>query len=145
MPRYRGTSISLGGCGILLRGDSETGKSDLALRLIDAGGELISDDYTDLAAEDGRLVATAPASLHGLIEVRGLGIVRLPAGPAAPLVAVIDLVANEDRVERMPPPRTETILGLAMPIFQVAALEASAVAKVRLIVRLVTGAIMLVE
>jgi HPr kinase/phosphorylase len=144
MPRYRGTCIALDGYGVLLRGDSSAGKSDLALRLIDAGGELVSDDYTDLTAEDGRLVATAPASLHGLIEVRGLGIVRLPAASAAPLVTVCDLVAAE-QVERMPPTRTETILGVALPVFQIAASEASAVAKLRLIVRLATGAIMLVE
>ncbi len=144
MPRFRGTSIALDGYCILLRGDSSAGKSDLALRLIDAGGELISDDYTDLAAEDGRLVATAPASLRGLIEVRGLGVVRIPAASAAPLVAVVDLVAA-GQLERMPPLRTETILGFAVPHFQIAPLEASAVAKVRLIVRLATGAIMLVE
>ncbi len=144
MPRYRGTCIALDGHGILLRGNSSAGKSDLALRLIDAGGELISDDYTDLETEDGRLVATAPAALYGLIEVRGLGIVRLPAASAAPLVAVVDLL-TADQVERMPPARTEMILGVAVPLFRIAAPEASAVAKVRLIVKLALGAIMLVE
>jgi serine kinase of HPr protein (carbohydrate metabolism regulator) len=144
MPRYRGTCIALDGHGVLLRGGSSAGKSDLALRLIDAGAELISDDYTELAAEDGRLVAAAPASLHGLIEVRGLGVVRLPAASMAPLVAVVDLVAA-DQIERMPPARTETLQGVAVPAYQIAAPEASAVAKVRLIVRLASGAIMLVE
>ncbi|MFO1154447.1 MAG: HPr kinase/phosphatase C-terminal domain-containing protein [Rhodospirillales bacterium] len=144
MPRYRGTCIAIDGHGVLLRGESSAGKSDLALRLIDVGGELISDDYTELAAEDGRLMGTAPATLHGLIEVRGLGVVRLPARSAAPVVAVVDLLAA-DQVERMPPVRTEVILGVTVPLFQITASEASAAAKVRLIVKLASGAIMLVE
>lgn len=144
MPHFRGTCVAIDGHGVLLRGESSAGKSDLALRLMDVGAELISDDYTDLTAEDGRLLATAPATLHGLIEVRSIGVVRLTAGSAAPLVAVIDLLAL-GRMERMPPAKMEVILGVAVPLFQIAAAEASAVAKVRLIVRLATGTAMLVE
>lgn len=144
MPHFRGTCVAIDGHGVLLRGELSAGKSDLALRLMDVGAELISDDYTDLTAEDGRLLATAPATLHGLIEVRSIGVVRLTAGSAAPLVAVIDLLAL-GRMERMPPAKMEVILGVAVPLFQIAAAEASAVAKVRLIVRLATGTAMLVE
>jgi hypothetical protein len=68
----------------------------------------------------------------------------LPAGSTAPLVAVVDLVPA-DQIERMPPARTEALEGVAVSVYQIAAPEASAVAKVRLIVRLATGAIMLVE
>lgn len=117
MPHFRGTCVAIDGHGVLLRGESSAGKSDLALRLMDVGAELISDDYTDLTAEDGRLLATAPATLHGLIEVRSIGVVRLTAGSAAPLVAVIDLLAL-GRMERMPPAKMEVILGVAVPLFR---------------------------
>jgi serine kinase of HPr protein (carbohydrate metabolism regulator) len=69
--------VAVGNKGVLLLGDSGTGKSDLALRLIDDGARLVADDRTDLWTEKGRLLARAPANLAGLIEVRGLGIVRL--------------------------------------------------------------------
>lgn len=128
----------------MLRGDSEAGKSDLALRLIDAGGELVSDDYTDVSAEDGRLLASAPVPLHGLLEIRGLGIVRLPAISTTSLVAAVDLVPNS-ALERLPMPCTELILGVELPVFQLVAREASAVARMRLIVRLAIGRIMLVQ
>lgn len=144
MHRLRGTCIALEGHGILLRGDSEAGKSDLALRLIDSGGELVSDDYTDVSAEDGRLVASAPPPLHGLLEVRGLGIVQLPAIAATTLVAAVDLVTSGE-LERLPPPCSETILGVSVPVFQLVPREASAVARIRLMIHLALGRIMLVQ
>lgn len=144
MERLRGTCIALEGHGILLRGDSEAGKSDLALRLIDAGGELVSDDYTDVSAEDGRLIATAPPPLSGLLEVRGLGVVRLAAIPATSLVAAVDLVTT-DEIERLPLPRAEAILGVVVPVFQLVAREASAVARIRLMIHLALGRIMLAQ
>lgn len=144
MQRLRGTCIALEGHGILLRGDSEAGKSDLALRLIDAGGELVSDDYTDVLAEDGRLLASAPPPLHGLLEVRGLGIVRLPAIATASLVAAVDLVGISE-IERLPLPCSETILGVALPVFRLMPREASAVARIRLMIHLACGSIMLMQ
>jgi serine kinase of HPr protein (carbohydrate metabolism regulator) len=144
MVRLRGTCIALDGHAVLLRGRSTAGKSDLALRLIDAGGSLVSDDYTDVAPEDGRLVASAPPPLHGLLEVRGLGVVRLEALPSATLVAAVDLMAP-DQLDRMPPPRFEAIEGISLAVFRISPFEASAVAKVRLIARVAAGTIALVE
>jgi serine kinase of HPr protein (carbohydrate metabolism regulator) len=144
MERRRGTTIAVDGHGVLLRGDSDAGKSDLALRVIEAGGQLVSDDYTDLVAEDGRLIASAPAPLHGLLEIRGIGVVRLPAAAAVPLVVIIDL-AQSAAIERMPAPASEAIMGVRLPVYQLAALEASAVAKVRLMVALATGSVLLVQ
>src|ERR1700749_918633 len=72
--------IELAGTGVLLRGPSGSGKSDLALRLIDAGAKLVADDRTDLWTEKGRLLARARATVAGLIGVRGLGIVKSPHG-----------------------------------------------------------------
>jgi serine kinase of HPr protein (carbohydrate metabolism regulator) len=70
--------IALGGRGVLLLGPSGSGKSDLALRLIDEGAKLVADDRTILFVKDGVLQAKAPASIRGMLEIRGLGIVALP-------------------------------------------------------------------
>ncbi|MCA0301930.1 MAG: serine/threonine protein kinase [Proteobacteria bacterium] len=120
--------------GVLLRGPSGAGKSDLALRLVDEGARLVADDRTDLAVQGGRLVATAPRTIAGLLEVRGLGIVSLPAGRVAPRVAVallVDLVAPR-RIERMPSPAREKLMGVTLPVLALAPFEASAAAKLRL-------------
>jgi serine kinase of HPr protein (carbohydrate metabolism regulator) len=119
---------------LLLRGPSGAGKSDLALRLIEAGGRLIADDQTHLAKSGKALVATAPKSLAGLLEVRGIGIVRLSRAQLlarAPLALLVDLV-RPDQVERMPEPARETVLEVGLPMLALAPFEASAVMKLRL-------------
>jgi hypothetical protein len=70
--------VAIGGRGVLLLGKSSAGKSDLALRLIDQGAVLVADDRTLLFVEKGVLHARAPSSIKGLLEVRGLGIVKFP-------------------------------------------------------------------
>lgn len=132
------TAVAIGGRAVLLRGASGSGKSDLALRLIDAGARLISDDYSQLRREDDAIVVRAPEPLSGLLEVRGLGIVRVEALAEAPLALIADLVAPQD-VERMPEPYSETIFGLSIPIVEVAPFEASAAAKLRFALAALTG------
>ncbi len=120
--------------GVLLRGTSGAGKSDLALRLIEAGGRLIADDQTHLARKGRKLIASAPDALAGMIEARGVGIVRLPRGQLlaqAPLALAVDLVAP-DRVERLPEPAREELLGISLPVLALAPFEASVVTKLRL-------------
>ncbi|HEY1795738.1 MAG TPA: serine/threonine protein kinase [Stellaceae bacterium] len=124
------TAVAVDGKAVLLRGPSGAGKSDLGLRLIDAGGCLVSDDQSELRRDGDRVLVRAPAAIQGLIEVRGVGIVRLPALSDAPLALIVDLVAP-DRVERLPPPRREPILGVDVPVVALAPFEASAVAKLR--------------
>lgn len=119
---------------VLLRGTSGAGKSDLALRLIDAGGRLVADDQTRIARRGSGLVAGPPSALAGLMEVRGLGIVKLARGQIlakAPLVLLVDLVAPAD-IERLPEPERETLLDITLPRLALAPFEASAVAKLRL-------------
>ena len=77
--QVHGTCVAVAGVGVLLRGPPGSGKSDLALRLIDRGAELVADDRVTLRREDDGIVASAPASLAGLIEVRGVGVARVPA------------------------------------------------------------------
>ena len=119
---------------LLLRGPSGAGKSDVALRLLEAGGRLIADDQTHLAKVGRGLIATPPQSLAGLIEVRGIGIVKLGRGQLlarAPLALLVDLV-RPDQVERMPEPVREKVLGIDLPKVALAPFEASIVTKLRL-------------
>jgi hypothetical protein len=107
------TAVALGTAGgrfgaapdsaVLLIGKPGSGKSDLALRLIASGAKLVSDDQTELYAKEGRLFAEAPSSLHGLLEIRGIGVVRIGAAPPSPVVLVVRLDA-EGPVDRMPEP-----------------------------------------
>ena len=136
------TCVAVDGAGVLLRGPSGSGKSDLALRLIDGGAELIADDGVELRRAGDRLIAAlpgqAPATLRGRLEVRGVGILPVASVPEAPLVLAVDLVAV---VERLPEPETVQWLGIAIPVLRLAGLEASATAKVRLAVRTLPGSI----
>lgn len=119
---------------VLLRGPSGAGKSDLALRLIEAGGRLVADDQTQLARIGRTLVATAPPTLAGMIEVRGIGILKLHRSQLlarAPIVLLVDLVAA-NLIDRMPDPTFETLFEVELPRLPLAPFEASSVAKLRL-------------
>ena len=130
MDTVHGATVAIGGIGVLLRGPSGSGKSDLALRLIDGGGVLVADDRCVLKAEDGRVVARAPAAIRGRIEVRGLGIVTVPVVEQAALALVVDL--EDGPIERLPEPETIELLGIPVRRLRLAAFEASAPAKIRL-------------
>jgi serine kinase of HPr protein (carbohydrate metabolism regulator) len=124
--------------GILILGESGSGKSDLALRLIERGARLVSDDRTDLFAEDGALMACAPASLAGLIEARGVGIVALPFAAQARIALVVTLI-EPGEVPRLPRQefyRTPPELALAdaahPPLIRLCAHEFAATAKISL-------------
>ena len=131
MERIHATCVVIKGHGVLLRGASGSGKSDLALRLIDGGAGLVADDYTELSAEDGQLYACVPQAIQGLLEVRGIGIVQLGCVPRVPVAAIFDLVALSD-VERLPEQQVETIEGGCVARFAIHGLDASAPAKVRM-------------
>ncbi len=120
--------VSIEGVALLLRGPSGAGKSDLALRLLDAGAELIADDQTCLRHDNGLLIASAPERLRGLLEVRGLGPVRVLAAAPAPVALILDLVALQD-VPRLPEPRYEDILDVTLPCLSLHAFEVSAAIK----------------
>jgi HPr kinase/phosphorylase len=130
MVLVHGTTVALDGEGVLLRGPSGSGKSDLALRLIDGGARLVADDQTELGRAPSGLMARSPASIAGKIEVRGVGIIRVPTVPSAPLRLVIDLVPP-DRVERLPEPEFCEYLQCSLPLLALAPFEASAPAKIR--------------
>ncbi len=136
MKLVHASCVAVDGKGVLLRGPSGSGKSDLALRLIDAGAELVADDYVELTAQAESVRAAPPDRLAGLIEVRGLGLVRLPHRSRVALRLVVDLVPTQ-AVERLPDATTETLAGIELPRLLVAAHDISAPAKIRLMLRLV--------
>ena len=118
--------VAIAGRGVLLAGRSGAGKSDLALRLIDRGAELVSDDYKELRCVGETLLAQAPAAIQGRIEVRGVGIIELAAVAGIPVCLHVDL---DHESERLPEPRTIHLAGQDVPQIALAALEASAPLK----------------
>lgn len=126
-----GTCVLISGIGVLLRGDPGSGKSDVALRLIDGGARLVADDQVVLRAENGRLIASAPESLAGFLEVRGVGILPVPSVPSAVVGLIVDLVSR-DRVERLPDAACERLLTIPIPRLALAPFESATPAKLRL-------------
>lgn len=129
--------VAIDGRAVLIEGRSGSGKSDLALRLIDRGARLVSDDYTVLVRERDRVLAQPPATIAGRIEVRGIGIVDMPHVEHVPAALVVRLA---DQVERMPEEGDmRTIAGVAVPMVALNGHEASAPIKVALALARVVG------
>ena len=138
-----GTCVALGQRGVLLRGPSGCGKSDLALRFLFLARRgpaaieppaLVADDQVELRRDDGRILAAAPESIRGKLEVRGVGIVNVKALATCELVLVVDLVAPE-AVERMPESDVKVRLaGVDLPLLRLAPFESSAPVKLALAV-----------
>lgn len=134
------TAISVRGRAVLIRGPSGAGKSDLALRCLTQpfydgqrmiAAELVADDQVIAERFANAIWLTAPATIRGRIEVRGIGIRHWPAVTSAQLIGVADLVAPSD-VERLPMPQTAQMLGIDFPVIGLAALEVSATHKLML-------------
>ena len=124
------STVALDGRAVLIMGPSGSGKSDLALRLLDRGFVLVSDDQTIVRREDSRLVATAPPNIAGKLEIRGIGIVEMESAADVPLALVVQLTSE---IERLPDERRERpVLGVNLPLVSVDALTASAASKVAL-------------
>jgi serine kinase of HPr protein (carbohydrate metabolism regulator) len=133
--RVHCSAVAIGGRAVLLGGRSGSGKSDLAFRLVDRGAILVSDDYCDLRRSEGRLLAAAPPTIRGKLELRGLGIVELESAQDVPVALFVEL----DHVpERLPEPGgTRSLAGVEVPVLRLAGLEASAPLKVEQALRLI--------
>jgi HPr kinase/phosphorylase len=107
--------VAVGGRALLITGPSGSGKSTLALQMLALGARLISDDQTEVTATPDGVWARCPApAIAGLIEARGVGLLRAMRLETAPVVLVVDLAQTE--AERLPPHRTITVLGTVLPL-----------------------------
>ncbi len=125
-------SASQGWRGVLLRGRSGVGKSDLALRAAAAGWRLVADDRSLVFRSGAGLFVRAPTTIAGLIEARGLGVLPIPYLAFVQVVVAIDCVEQANGLERAPEWDMVDILGVCLPRFGLFAREASAVAKLGL-------------
>lgn len=121
------TGIAIDGRAVLFEGPSGVGKSDLALRLIDRGATLISDDQTLLVRRGAELLARAPDRIRGQIEVRGLGIVTMPCVEDVPLALIVRLGIEP---LRMPERRQRRLAGIVVREIAFDAFHASTPVKV---------------
>lgn len=129
--------VAVGGVGVMITGASGAGKSDLALRLIDRGADLVSDDYTLLTPTEHGLIASPPATIAGKIEIRGIGIVDMPHVASARVGLFVSFGVSE----RMPAHTRRSVAGVLVPDMVVAPFEMSAPIKIELVVaRTITDA-----
>ena len=125
--RTHATVVAIGGRGVMLTGPSGSGKSDLALRLIDRGAILVGDDYVDLFVEGARLFARPVETIAGRLEIRDVGLVDFACLERAPIALGFDLAATP---ERLPEPARREILGVDVAFVAIAPFAASAPLKV---------------
>ena len=124
------STVSLNGRAVLISGPSGSGKSDLALRLLDRGFILVSDDQTIVRKDGSRLVASAPPAIAGKLEVRGVGIVDVERIDNVPRALIVELTGE---IQRLPDDsRERLILGVRVPLISIDATTASAPSKVAL-------------
>lgn len=127
------TCVAIDGRALLIEGRSGSGKSDLALRLIDRGAALVSDDYTRLTRSGDALIASAPQTIRGRMEVRGIGILNFDTLDDVPVALLLTI---EEQPLRLPLSYDiRRIAGIAVPVATIAALEASAPIKAELALR----------
>lgn len=122
------STVALGGRAVMISGPSGSGKSDLALRLLDRGFKLVSDDQTIVRKDGQRLLASAPPTIRGKLEVRGIGIVELESVSDVPVALLVELTSE---MQRLPDDsRERLVLGVKIPLVNIDPMTASAPSKV---------------
>ena len=124
------TTVAIDGRAVMISGPSGSGKSDLALRLLDRGFRLVSDDQTLISRDGERLIADAPPNIAGKLEVRGIGIVEMERVGGVPVALVVELTSDIQRLPDDNPDRV--IFGVTLPRVSIDASTASAPSKVAL-------------
>jgi serine kinase of HPr protein (carbohydrate metabolism regulator) len=125
------STVACDGRAVLITGPSGSGKSDLALRMLDRGFALVSDDQTTLKRDGDRLLASPPPNIAGKLEIRGLGIIDVDHLTDMPVALIVELTLSE--IQRVPDDsRERPILGVNLPLVTIDAMTASAPSKVAL-------------
>jgi HPr kinase/phosphorylase len=134
------SSVARKGDAVLLLGAPGAGKSDLVLRMIDVGWRLVADDQVMLRADHGTLRASAPAALHGMLEVRGLGVLGpLPVEAPDPAVRLAVMLVPREGVPRLPEPECWSAEGVAVPAIRLHGFDAAAPARLALALEVACG------
>jgi serine kinase of HPr protein (carbohydrate metabolism regulator) len=124
------STVTSDGRAVLISGPSGSGKSDLTLRLLDRGFTLVSDDQTIVRRDGDRLIASAPPTIAGKLEIRGIGIVEMDHVDDVPVALLVELTSD---FQRLPDENRERpILGVPLPLISIDAMAASAPSKVAL-------------
>ena len=124
------STVAANGRAVVIMGPSGSGKSDLALRLLDRGFTLVSDDRTIVRRDGDRLIASAPANIAGKLEIRGIGIVDMESAGEVPVALLVELTSE---IQRLPDENSERpVLGVRLPLVSIDAMTASAPSKVAL-------------
>jgi len=124
------STVATDGRAVVIMGPSGAGKSDLALRLLDRGFTLVSDDRTIVKRDGDRLVASEPANIAGKLEIRGIGIVEMETSGEVPVGLLVELTSE---IQRLPDENRERpVLGVKIPLISIDAMTASAPSKVAL-------------
>ena len=124
------STVALDGRAVMIFGPSGSGKSDLALRLLDRGFILVSDDQTIVRRDGERVVASAPPTIAGKLEVRGVGIFAMDHVSDVPVALLVELTSD---IQRLPDDsRERPILGVPLPLISIDAMAASAASKAAL-------------
>ncbi len=133
MLKMHSSVVAVKGSAVLIRGPSGSGKSDLALRFIDQGAELVSDDYVELHTVKSNIFVTPPETISGLLEVRGIGLMTFSYLKKAKLVLALDLVKTS-QIERLPVRQNSLFVdGVSIPLYKLDGFAASATARVRVL------------
>lgn len=110
------TTVAHAGGAVLIRGAAGSGKSTLALQMIALGARLIADDRTILHRRGAYVIARCPDTIRGQIEARGVGIMAAPVADPTAVMLIVDLDARE--TDRLPPWRSDTLLGVELPLLR---------------------------
>jgi len=128
------SSVVIEGNAVLICGPSGSGKSDLALRLIDRGATLLCDDHTHVSCDGDMLIAKPMPNITGLIEIRGIGLIRFPHCLKAPITMIVRLLDHKEAAPERMPQRlpTQILCGIEIPVLSLHGFEATAPLKIEL-------------